>query len=273
MVGLSLNRSFKYGDGLFETLRLTDSKVVFLKEHFDRLSHGFDILSFDRPSGFSAEWLEDQILNYIFEQNNANLARCRVRISFWRNSPGFFCPENNIISWNIETAPLSEESYLINKKGIEIGFYNDVKLSSDILSGIKTCSALPYVMAAMHKKKMGWDDALLLNSNGGIAEASASNIFILKNRQLITPSATEGCLSGVCRRKIIESSNELGLEIIEGHIQPQDLYLANEIWLTNVITGISWVKSIAGIDLQFASQYAEAMTDILNIKAKSSTLK
>jgi branched-chain amino acid aminotransferase len=61
MKDLSLNRSFKYGDGLFETLRVINSKVVFLNEHFERLSQGFDILSFDKPVDFSAEWFELEI--------------------------------------------------------------------------------------------------------------------------------------------------------------------------------------------------------------------
>jgi branched-chain amino acid aminotransferase len=268
MKDLSLNRSFKYGDGLFETLRVINSKVVFLNEHFERLSQGFDILSFDKPVDFSAEWFELEILNFIKKYNTANLSSWRVRITFWRNSPGFFCPENNSISWTIETYPLTQSCFALNEKGLEIGIYKDVKISQDILSGIKSCSALPYVMAAMHKKKMGWDDALILNSIGGIAEASSSNIFILKKEQLVTPSVAEGPVQGVCRRKIIESAEELGLELTKGHITPEDLYEAEEIWLSNAVSGIRWVKNFYGSDLLFRSSYAQKMTEILNRKAK-----
>lgn len=269
MKDLSLNRSFKYGDGLFESLRVINSKVVFLNEHFERLSQGFDILSFDKPEDFSAEWFELQILNFIKEYNTANLSSWRVRITFWRNTPGFYYPENNTIAWEIETSALNQNCFLLNEKGLEIGIYKDVKISQDILSGIKSCSALPYVMAAMHKKKMGWDDALLLNSIGGIAEASSSNIFILKNGQLLTPSVAEGPVQGVCRRKIIESALELGLELIEGYLKTEDLYEAEEIWLSNAVSGIRWVKNFYGSDLLFQSSYAQKMTEILNRKAKS----
>lgn len=269
MKDLSLNRSFKYGDGLFETIRVINAKVVFLKEHFERLSNGFETLYFDKPEDFSADWLEQKILNFIEEQNTANLSSWRVRITFWRNSPGFYYPENNTIAWEIETSALNQNCFLLNEKGLEIGIYPDVKIAPDILSGIKSCSALPYVMAAMHKKKMAWDDALLLNLNGGIAEASSSNIFILKNGQLLTPSATEGPVQGVCRRIIIESALELGLELIEGHLKTEDLYHADEIWLSNAISGIRWVKNLSGTELLFQSFFAQKMTEILNRKAKS----
>jgi branched-subunit amino acid aminotransferase/4-amino-4-deoxychorismate lyase len=269
MKDLSLNRSFKYGDGLFETLRVINTKVVFLNEHFERLSQGFDILSFDKPEDFSAEWLELEILNFIKEYNTANLSSWRVRITFWRNSPGFYYPENNTIAWAIETYPLIQSCFVLNEKGLEIGIYPDVKIAPDILSGIKNCSTLPYVMAAMHKKKMGWDDALILNSIGGITEASSSNIFILKNGQLVTPSVAEGPVQGVCRRKIIESAEELGLELTEGHITSEDLYDAEEIWLSNAVSGIRWVENLSGTELLFQSFFAQKMTEILNRKAKS----
>ena len=269
MNNLSRNRSFKYGDGLFETLSVINSKVVFLKEHFDRLSLGFEILSYDRPDDFSSEWLEIQILKFIDENKNANLSDWRVRITFWRNTAGFFRPESNTVSWDIEIFPLSQSSFKLNEKGYEIGIYPDVIISPDILSGIKTCSALPYVMAAIYKDKMGWDDALLLNSNGRIVEASSSNIFVLKNKKLLSPTSAEGALPGVCRRKIIDSASEIGLDIVEDCINIEDLCDADEIWLTNVISGIRWVKNLYGSEALFQSFYAERMTDLLNIKAKS----
>jgi branched-subunit amino acid aminotransferase/4-amino-4-deoxychorismate lyase len=261
------NRSFKYGDGLFETLRLINNKVVFLKEHFERLEKGFEILGFDKPEGFSSSWLESEILKY-FSVNNidANLLNWRVRISFWRNSNGFYCPESNAVSWVVEIFPLENSKFVLNSEGLEIGIYEDVKISPDILSAIKTTSALPYVMAAIHRKKMGWDDALILNSNAAIAEASASNIFILKNNQLLTPSAAEGPVLGVCRSLIIERANALGIEVHEGRLSVNELYEAEEIWLTNTVSGIKWIKNIVGNNLNLGFEMAKIMTNELNKK-------
>jgi branched-chain amino acid aminotransferase len=267
---LSLNRSFKYGDGLFETLRVIDNKVVFLKEHFERLENGFQILGFDKPSGFSAKWFENQILNYLVENiNNANLQNWRVRISFWRNSTGFYCPENNTVAWSIETTPLADSNYVLNAQGFEIGIYNDVKISADILSSVKSCSGLPYVMAAIYKKKMGWDEAIILNSKDRIAELSSSNIFILKSKQLFTPSLDEAALPGVCRRLIIETAENIGLNVLECPLYTADLEAADEIWLTNAISGIRWVNKLQWTNQKFGSNKAALMIEELNKKAKS----
>ena len=267
---LSLNRSFKYGDGLFETLRVIDNKVIFLNEHFERLENGFHILGFDKPSDFSAKWFETQIINYLTENSiSANLQNWRIRISFWRNATGFYCPENNTVALTIESSPLENASYKLNTQGFEIGIYKEVKISTDILSAVKSCSALPYVMASIYKKKMGWDETIILNSKDSIAEASSSNIFILKGKHLYTPSADEAALPGVCRRMIIETAGNIGLKVQECPLITADLEDADEIWLTNAISGIRWVNKLQWANQNFGFRLAASMTEELNKKAKS----
>lgn len=270
MLDLSLNRSFKYGDGIFESLRVIDHKVVFLREHVERLEKSFEILGFEQPINFSAQWLEKEILNHLAsDMIDANPQNWRVRISFWRNAEGLYFPENNRVSWSIESSLLDSKFYQLNENGFKIGIYNDVKISTDILSGIKSCSALPYVMTAIHKNKMGWNEALVLNTNDRIAESSSSNIFVLKANTLFTPSEAEGPILGICRRLILETASEIGLTVMETQLDRKDLIEADEIWLTNIIWGIRWVSNVAGFDLTLGADQAKKMTALLNKKALS----
>jgi branched-chain amino acid aminotransferase len=251
------NRSFKYGDGLFETLRFIDKKVVFLHQHFERLAIGLKTLKMSSPLGFSPNWIENEINKAISaiqkdgskqpqieNDQHADLPYWRVRMTFWRESPGLYTPDSNNVAWQIEANPIPEGFFTLNKSGLKVGVYEQIKLSSDLLSPLKTTSALPYVMASIHKKEMGWDDALLLNYHHRIAEATASNIFLCQGNKLFTPSLSEGPVSGILRRLILETAVEIGLEPIETALTTEHFKNADEIWLTNAIHGVRWVESI-----------------------------
>src|SRR5690606_18679385 len=96
--------------------------------------------------------------------------------------------------------------------------YPDAIKHHDQFSDIKSANYLPYVMASRFAKLNHFDDALLLNTNGMVADASIANIFLLKNKKLFTPSLSQGCIAGVMRRWLIEN-----YDVVETGVSIQDL--------------------------------------------------
>jgi len=116
------NRGFKYGDALFETIRIKDGKPCFIEDHFTRLKKGMELLKME-TTALSFKGLQDQILELI-QKNNLNQGG-RVRITVFRNGDGFYTPEENSKSYVIEAKPINNNAYVLNEKGLTIDIYND----------------------------------------------------------------------------------------------------------------------------------------------------
>ena len=265
MDSLQSNRAFKYGDGIFETFRYSNSKIYFIEDHFERLKMGFKLLSLQEPQNFSLSWLKDLIHSYIrinAIDQNANL---RIRISFWRDGAGLYTPDSNSVKWLIEHGFIQEANYVLNECGLLLGLYKDAKISRDKFSSIKKITALPYVLASIYKKSMGLDDVFLVNTNNRIIEASSSNVFIVKEKKLLTPDLKEGPVSGVLRKQVIKISDLLGLSAVECKLKRKDFEDADEILLCNVISGIRWVKEFNSFPGKiYGNEFAKKLTIGLN---------
>lgn len=236
----SLSRAAKYGDGLFETIRVSNRKVLFAKSHFERLSRGLDILALNQQPLTFEQFLK--ILERAIEtKSDANL---RVRITFFRSDGGFYTPQNHSFEYNIEVSPLSSHLFQSNKKGLQVGVCEQVRLTTDICSNLKTISALPYVLAGLEKKANQWDDILILNHRESIAESIAANVFVYKNNTLYTPALSEGCIAGVMRKQILQLANQNNIPAEDTTLNLQDLIEAEAIFLTNAIQGIQWISQV-----------------------------
>ena len=238
------NRAFKYGDALFETIRIINGEPCFLEDHFIRLKKGMKVLKMHAGT-ISFNELEDQIIRLI-EKNHIKKGG-RVRLTVFRSSDGFYTPEGDEgISYVIEALPLKEDIYELNEKGISIDIYDELKRSRNKLSQIKTTNNIPYVLAGIYKRENNLDDCMVLNDNDRIVEAISSNIFLYKNNNLYTPSLDEGCIDGVMRRQILKIAKELKINVFEGMVNGNMLLQADELFLTNAIKGIEWVVAYRG---------------------------
>jgi branched-chain amino acid aminotransferase len=123
-----------------------------------------------------------------------------------------------------------------------IGLYPNAKKSCDVFSNIKNNNYLQYAMAALWSKENKLNDALLLNSNNNIADSCIANVFIIKNGIIKTPALREGCVAGVMRQYLIEILKQNDIEVVETSINTEDIANADEVFLTNVIKGIMWVR-------------------------------
>lgn len=233
------NRAFRYGDSLFESIRYSKGKVMFLADHIKRIKLSMTILRMNVPGEFSTTNIEALILNLI-NQNNIS-SDARIRLTVFRNDGGYYTPDTNDISFLIETEALETEGYTLNQKGLWVDVYAEIKKPISKISNLKTGSALLYVMAGLTKKSLKLDDCLLINENGHIIESINANIFVIKNGSLYTSPLADGCIEGVMRKQILTLASLNRILTFEQSLTVDKLMNGDEVFLTNAIKGIQWV--------------------------------
>lgn len=233
------NRSFKFGDGLFESMRFMNGKLQFADLHADRLAAGMKALKMD---GFAL--MDD----YFLRQKAAELAKrnkwngnARLRLSIYREGSGVYTPEVNKVGYVLEGISLKSNQYELNAKGLIIDVFDEMTKSVNKISNFKTSNALLYVMAGIFKSQNRLDEAMILNQNGFLCESISANVFVVYNNQIYTPALNEGCVSGVMRTAIMQLAKMNDMELIEAQINPEILKEAEEVFITNATQGIQWV--------------------------------
>ncbi len=259
------NRCFRYGDGLFETIRLTNNKIMFLADHITRLKLGMTVLRMNVPAEFRTDGIFE-LINELLNKNEIG-SEGRIRITVFRNEGGYYTPEDNSISFLIEAENITEKGYQMNQKGLWVDIYSDIKKQLNKLSNIKTCNSLLYVMAGLAKQSMSLDDCLLVNEQGNICEAISSNIFVVKNGTLFTPPLSEGCIAGIMRKRILQLAQQHKILYFENPITINTLMNGDEVFLTNSIMGIQWVGQFK--HKYYTNQTALQLNDKLNQLALS----
>jgi branched-chain amino acid aminotransferase len=231
------NRAFLYGDGVFETVKIIDNKILFLEDHYFRLMSAMRIVRMEIPMNFTMEFFEAQILNTVHINHCSSSAKARITI--YRNPGGNYLPETNSVSFLIQVLALENQLYVSLKKDYEVDLYKDFYITKQLLSTLKTTNKLVYITGSIFAKENKLDNCLLLNDSKNIIEALQGNVFMLIKNKLITPPISEGCLNGIMRKQILKLAQKIeNLEVTEEIISPFDLQKADEIFITNVITGI-----------------------------------
>ena len=242
---MASNRSYRYGDGLFETMRIQHGKIVIANYHFERLFASLSILKYDIFSLFTPAKLEKEILHLC--QRNQCEKFARLRLSVFRGNGGINDDDKNL-QYLIECWPLNASINQLNENGLIIDVYTEAKKSTDQFSNIKSANFLPYSMAALYAKENKLNDCLVLNTAGKIADTTIANLFIIKENVIKTPSLDQGCVNGVMRRYLLESLSTADYVISETTISIQDVTTADEVFLTNAISGIRWVKQFENVN-------------------------
>lgn len=234
------NRAFNFGDGAFETIRCLNSEPLFFANHYMRLRNALYNLKIELPAGHTENYFRKQIFNLL--QQNRMYQGASVKIVVFRKGGGKYIPETNESEYIIYCIPTDTQYFTLNDKGIRISLFHNVVKPINIFSAYKNCNSLIYVMAGIYKKEQNIDDCLLYNQEGKIIEAISSNFFLVENNKLITPSVESGCVDGTMRRTVIEIARKLSIPVIETMgITKDDLFAADEIFLTNAVVGVRWV--------------------------------
>lgn len=239
---LHTNRAFRYGDALFETIRLMNGEILFLDKHLARLKRGMELLSMNWSDEFSFHHLH-LLIRHLDQVNNLK-GNGRIRLEVFRKDGGYYTPQSNDVDYLIEAEELKETSYLLNETGLRVGVYNEITKPANKLSALKSSNAMLFIMAGLQMKKNGFDEMVILNTEGNLSESVSSNIFMLLNGELCTPSLDQGCIAGVMRERILELMKAKGKNCNEKKLMLNDLMHADEVFLTNTIDGIRWVGAI-----------------------------
>ena len=232
------NRAFKYGDGIFETVKVLNNNLVFWEDHYFRLMSSMRMLRMKIPMSFTLEFLEAEILKTIKSQEASS--SFRVRLSVYRQDGGLYTPTSNNIDYLIEVSPLNIQE----KTTYTVDLFKDFYNYSGLLSTVKTNNRMLNTLASVFASENDLDNAILLNEKKGVVEATNGNIFIVKGNTIKTPALTEGCIKGITRGKIIEIiTKNVDFEVEETSISPFEIQKADEVFITNAITGIQIVTN------------------------------
>jgi branched-chain amino acid aminotransferase len=230
------NRGFKYGDGIFETIKVVNKKVIFWEDHYFRLMASMRMLRMKIPMEFTLEFLEKEILKTVavLEEGTS----FRVRLNVFRKDGGLYTPKTNSINYLIEA---SESNYQ-TKETYEIDVFKDFYNYSGLLSTIKTNNRMLNTLASIYASENDLDNCILVNERKGVVEVANANIFVVKDNVVKTPALTEGCIKGIVRSKVIDIlTKNKDFTIEETVISPFEIQKADEVFITNAIMGIQAV--------------------------------
>ncbi len=233
------NRAFLFGDGVFETLKIVNGKILFFEDHYFRLMSSMRIIRMEIPMSFTMEYLEQQIL--VTARANSCEASARIRLTVFRRPGGRYLPATNDVSYLITSEPILS-GYSASAVNYEVDLFKDFYVTRQLLSTLKTTSRLQNITASIYAAENGLQNCLLLNDTKNVSEAITGNIFMRTGNSVVTPPPSEGCINGVMRKQVISLiKNKGGFEISEVPISPFDLQKADEMFLTNVIAGVQSV--------------------------------
>ena len=224
----AMDYGFLYGYGLFETMRAYDGRVFRLDEHLARLESSAAVLGIP----VDIKEVKPAVINTIVE-NRLEDARVRITLSAGAgaiNADIKSCRKPTLLVVAEGYEPYREQVYRSGFRAVISSVRRD---SSSLLAAMKTTNYLPNILARREAGAAGADEAICLNEKGLVAEASASNIFIVTDSILKTPGLQSGILPGITRKTVLELAGAIGLEGVEGDIKPQELYQAKEAFLTN----------------------------------------
>lgn len=259
------NRALLLGDGIFETVKVLDGRVLFLEDHYFRLMSGMRVLRMEIPMHFTMEYFEQQLL----ETARANdcSASARVRLTVYRKPGGLYLPQTREVDFHVQASMLEQALYAADASAYEVELYKDFYVSAQLLSSLKSTNRLLNITASIFADENGYQNCLLLNDAKNVIEAINGNLFMLTGNKLVTPPVADGCINGVLRRQVLTLAKKIeGIEVVEQSISPFDLQKADELFVTNVITGIRAITRYRKKD--YVSDFSAQLRTRLNAQLR-----
>ncbi|MEJ6792268.1 MAG: aminotransferase class IV [Lacinutrix sp.] len=262
------NRGYSYGDALFETIKFSHGKILFLEDHYFRLMASMRIMRMEIPMSFTMEFIEAEILKTI-DKNNLTKASVRVKMQIHRNSGGLYLPTNKDVTFIISVNALDNDFYLLEDESYEVDLFKDFYVAPGLLSTLKTNNKAINVVGSIFAKENDLDNCLLLNTNKNVVEALNGNVFLVKGSVIKTPPLLDGCLKGIMRQQIINILELLpDYSLVEDSISPFELQKADELFITNIIQGIQPIKKYR--KKTFKTEVSKLLLQKINVKIRLS---
>jgi len=226
------------GWGLFTTVRIVRGEAFAYERHWRRLEKDAALIRL--PMTYTGVRVRVQ-LQELIRTNKVKDGCARIylvwnTVGSWKSDEKM--PEVDLV---ITTADLPHYPEMVR-----LALREHARHAASPLAGVKTISWLDSVWVAEEAKREGYDEVVLLNERGEVSECTAANIFAVRNDKVMTPPLSSGCLEGVTRGVLMEIAAEAGTTVIEQAMRPEDLYVAEEVFITSTNRNVIGVKEVAG---------------------------
>jgi branched-chain amino acid aminotransferase len=259
------------GWGLFTTVRIYEGIPFAFERHWKRLER--DAERTHCPFPFKIEEVRAQ-LGEVLRANHVKEGCARSyaiynQVGFWRSDEKF--PQVDLLIYSADLPP--------HPDSVRLGLREHGRHAASPLAGVKVTSWLDNVWSLYEAQKAGFDEVVLLNERGEVAECTAANIFCVKDGKVATPPLTSGCLEGITRGVLLETGAGAGVPVGERVLLPQDLYAADEVFISSTNRSMLPVSEIAGRKIGSGSTpvlkklekvFDSYVRDYLNIRAAAS---
>lgn len=234
------SRGVRYGEGVFETMKLVNNSILLFEFHMERFFHGMDLLKLKPPPFFTPQKIQKLIIDLCRKNNCSDFAR--IRLSCIGNNGGVWDKQDQFADIIIQSWQLPEHYNEFNINGLVVDVCEEVRKSTDLLSNLKSNNYLPYLFAANKGKELKVNDMIILNHFDHIVDSTIANVFIIKDNNILTPQLADGPVAGVMRRNLLEILTSNGYIVKECSLTINDLMEADEIFLSNAMYGLRWVQ-------------------------------
>jgi branched-chain amino acid aminotransferase len=238
----ALDRGYMRADGLFETLRAYDGVAACLRQHMERLQHGAGVLGIPVPAGVT-QMVADAARAAAAEGWSS--AAVRLSISRGIGDLTMVAPREATPTVVVAATPITGAAAAATyDTGIALHVAAGTRNERSISAGLKTLGYAEAVIAFNAAVAAGFDEALFLDTEGHVSEATTANIFAVRDGGLTTPPLTCGILAGITRALVLQIAREAGIPALEQVMHLEDLYEADEVFITSSVREIMPVARI-----------------------------
>ncbi len=233
------DRGLLLGDGLFETIKVENGRLLFFDAHYQRLKKAALVLGMN--FSLAMELLKERCHQLIRANQLESLtASLRITLTRGSSSPGIDIPEEQNPTLLIHASPYINAT--ISPKSV---YTTNIRRNEySPIVRIKTTNYLELILAKKQAVEQGYDDGLLLNTKGAITELTTANIFMVMEGKLVTPPLTDGVLPGIMRQIVLDIADDLNIKSLEKTVYPKDIPQAAECFVTNSLIEIQNIRSI-----------------------------
>ena len=226
------------GWGLFTTVRIVEGEAFAYERHWRRLEK--DAATTRLPMTYSGAKVRVQ-LQEVIRANKVKEGCARIYL-VW-NSVGFWKSDEKMPDVDLVITSADLPHY---PDSMRLTVREQGRHAASPLAGVKTISWLNSVWAVAEAQREGFDEVVLLNERGEVSECTAANIFAVKKDKVVTPPLNSGCLEGVTRGVLMEIASDAGTSVVEQTLRLDDLYAADEVFVTSTNRNVIGVSEIAG---------------------------
>jgi branched-chain amino acid aminotransferase len=244
------------GWGIFTTLRISRGEAFAYERHWRRLEKDATITRIPMP--YTAAKVRVH-LHEVIRANKVTEGSARIylvynTVGFWQSDEKY--PQVDLI---IYTAGLPE-----HRDTVRLAIREHGRHAASPLAGVKTISWLNNVWAIAEAAKEGFDEVVMLNERGEVTECTSANIFVVRGEKVLTPPLNSGCLEGVTRGVLMEIAPEAGVSVVEQALRPEDLYSADEVFISSTNRNLISAGEIAGTKLPAPGPVCERLNELFD---------